>query len=190
MRADFKIALDACVLADFGICDLFLRLAEKPRLYLPRWSSQILDEVRRVQLEKFKKPWPEPLADSWRTAVNTAFPEACVDDFHHLIDSLTNDPKDRHVLALAIRSGAEAIVTFNTKDFPQKSLTPWGIYVTHPQDYLLALYSMAPEIVVLKLNEIAQKKGLPLIEVLLPLGKRSRLPNFVRHLIEELGLQA
>jgi hypothetical protein len=36
MRADFKVVLDACVLANFGVCDLLLRLAERPRLYLPR----------------------------------------------------------------------------------------------------------------------------------------------------------
>lgn len=27
MTADFSIVLDACVLANFGVCDLFLRLA-------------------------------------------------------------------------------------------------------------------------------------------------------------------
>ncbi len=48
MRADFKIVLDACVLANFSVCDLYLRLAERPRLYLPRWSTQILDETEGV----------------------------------------------------------------------------------------------------------------------------------------------
>jgi hypothetical protein len=42
MRADFKVVLDACVLANFGVCDLLLRLAERPRLYLPRWSEELL----------------------------------------------------------------------------------------------------------------------------------------------------
>jgi len=32
MRADYKVLLDACVLANFGIRDLYLRLAEEPRL--------------------------------------------------------------------------------------------------------------------------------------------------------------
>jgi hypothetical protein len=33
MKADFRVVLDACVLANFGVCDLLLRLAERPRLY-------------------------------------------------------------------------------------------------------------------------------------------------------------
>ena len=52
MQADFPIMLDACVLANTGVCDLFLRLAETPRMYLPRWSATILDEVKRTQMGK------------------------------------------------------------------------------------------------------------------------------------------
>ncbi len=55
MQADFKIVIDACVLANIVVCDLFLRLAEKPRLFLPRWSTEILDETRRVHQ---KLSWP------------------------------------------------------------------------------------------------------------------------------------
>src|SRR2546430_7240773 len=42
------------VLANPGLCDLFLRLAETPRLYLPRWSRTILDEVKRTQMTKLR----------------------------------------------------------------------------------------------------------------------------------------
>lgn len=40
MRADFKVVLDACVLANHGVCNLLLKLAEKPRLYRPCWSEE------------------------------------------------------------------------------------------------------------------------------------------------------
>jgi hypothetical protein len=63
MQADFKIAIDACVLANIAVCDLLLRLAEKPRLFLPIWSTKILDEVRGVQAGKLK--WPEPIVESF-----------------------------------------------------------------------------------------------------------------------------
>ncbi|HOX02663.1 MAG TPA: hypothetical protein P5555_04315 [Candidatus Paceibacterota bacterium] len=33
MNANFRVLLDACVLANFGLCDLFLALVETPRLY-------------------------------------------------------------------------------------------------------------------------------------------------------------
>ena len=65
MRADFKVVLDACVLANFGVCDLLLRLAEPPRLYLPVWSARILDETHRTHTTKLKKPWPAELADNF-----------------------------------------------------------------------------------------------------------------------------
>lgn len=186
MLADFKVVLDACVLANFAVCDLFLHLAEAPRLYLPRWSTAILDEVRNVQLTKLRRPWPQKLADSWRGAVTTEFPEALVDDYEHLIEHLQNDPGDRHVLAVSIRSGASVIVTFNLKHFPKEALQPWGIEACHPQDYLLTLYSMAPEIIVSKLHDIAHRRGQDLLDVLMHLGRA--VPEFSSHLIDELEL--
>lgn len=44
-------------------------------------------------------------------------------DYEDLIDSLAlPDPDDRHVLAAAIRAGAQTIITFNLKDFPKAAL--------------------------------------------------------------------
>ena len=54
MRADFKVVLDACVLANYGVANLLLLLAEKPRLYLPLWSEEILAETYRTQVGKFR----------------------------------------------------------------------------------------------------------------------------------------
>src|SRR5688572_16597132 len=110
MQADFKVILDACVLANFSVCDLFLRLAETPRMYVPQWSTMILDEVSRTHQ---KLGWPEKLRESFRAAVEGAFPEAMVTAYEPLIASVTNSEKDRHVLAAAIRANAELIVTFN-----------------------------------------------------------------------------
>lgn len=184
MQADFKVVLDACVLANIAVCDLFLRLAERPRLFLPRWSTELLDETKRTH-EKLN--WPPHVSESWREAVEAAFPEAKIDDYAHLIDCLTNDEKDRHVLAVAIRSGADIIVTFNLKDFPAEALDPWSIEACHPQDYLMTLYSMSPEIVVLKLQDIARKRNQELIELLFNLGRA--VPDFTSHLIQDLSLE-
>jgi len=109
-----------------------------------------------------------------------------VGDYAHLVDQMTNDPKDRHVLAAAIRAGADLIVTFNLKDFPEDSLYSWNIEAVHPQDYLLTLYSMVPQIVVQKLNDIARDRDEELVQRVLRLG--TSLPNFTAHLIEDLGL--
>ncbi len=158
MQADFKVVLDACVLANAGLCDLFLRLAEPPRLYLPLWSAEIRDEVRRTQTTKLKRLYPSELADYWRREVTRAFPEAEVSGYSQLVSLMTNHEKDRHVLAAAVKGGASLIVTFNLKDFAGADLQPWAITASHPQDYLLTLHSMNPGVVVAKLAAIAQAK--------------------------------
>ena len=77
--------------------------------------------------------------------MNDAVRDCIVSGYEDLIDSLTlPDPDDRHVLAAAIRGGAEAIVTFNLKDFPADALTPFDIKALHPDDFLLSLFEQAP----------------------------------------------
>ena len=74
-----------------------------------------------------------------------AIPDCLIDDFRALVDGLTlPDPNDRHVLAAAIRAGAQAIVTFNLKDFPASALSKYGIEALHPDDFLLDLIDLAP----------------------------------------------
>ena len=61
MRADFDVLIDACVLANHGVCDLLLSLAERPRLFVPHWTAKILREVERTHREKLG--WPANLVD-------------------------------------------------------------------------------------------------------------------------------
>jgi predicted nucleic acid-binding protein len=185
MQADFKVVLDACVLANAGLCDLFLRLAEPPRLYLPLWSAEILDEVWRTQTTKLKHPYPSELADYWRQQVTHAFPEAEVRGYEKLTALMTNHEKDRHVLAAAVRGGASLIVTFNLRDFAKGDLEAWEVVATHPEDYLLTLYSMNPGVVVAKLAAISQDDDKDLQDLLIHLGKS--VPAFASRLLENLG---
>jgi hypothetical protein len=59
----------------------------------------------------------------------------------------TPDPDDRHVLAAAIRAGADVIVTFNLADFPSDVLSPFNIEARHPDDFVLALIDLDEETV-------------------------------------------
>ena len=54
MNADFPVVLDACVLANQRVTDLLLRLAETPRLYVPKWSAKIPAETDRTLLNVLK----------------------------------------------------------------------------------------------------------------------------------------
>ena len=40
------VVLDTCVLAPMPLCDTLLRLAEAPAFYIPKWSDEILRELR------------------------------------------------------------------------------------------------------------------------------------------------
>lgn len=183
MRADFKVVLDACVLANFGVCDLFLRLAETPRLYLPRWTDEILAETQRTHVDHLG--WPPELAARFQHAARAAFPEALVSGYEPLIEQCRNDPKDRHVLACAIKAEAEVIATFNLKDFPPESLSPWKTKAIHPQNYLITLYSIDPVVVLHKIEETAHKRGIAVEDHLISLG--TFLPTFSQRLLGDLG---
>ena len=51
---EYSAVLDACVLVPMALCDTLLRLAEKPALYQPLWSEQILAEVAKVLESEFE----------------------------------------------------------------------------------------------------------------------------------------
>lgn len=182
MRADFKVVLDACVLANYGVANLLLLLAEKPRLYLPIWSEKILTETRRTQVDRFG--WEERIADSFQAQLRVAFPESLAGGFEHLVAECKNDEKDRHVLACAIHSKAEIILTFNLRDFPAEALAPWHVTACHPQNYLLTLFGLEPLHVMHQLGGIARKRDCTLEDHLIDLGRF--LPEFSARLLEEL----
>jgi hypothetical protein len=61
-----------------------------------------------------------------------------IEGYEPLIESLTlPDPKDRHVLAAAIKGQASVIVTANIKDFPDVELSKWEIEAVHPDDFVI-----------------------------------------------------
>jgi hypothetical protein len=68
-----------------------------------------------------------------------------VTGFEGLIDGLVlPDPDDRHVLAAAIRAGAQAIVTFNLGDFPAERLQQYNIEAKHPDDFVIDIIDLSP----------------------------------------------
>ena len=182
MRADHRVVLDACVLIPMPLADTLLRMAEAPRLYLPRLSTMIMGEVTRNLIAK----WEMPPAKAHRREKEICrhFPEALVEGFEPLIDVMTNEPKDRHVLAAAVRSHSDLIVTYNRQDFPAQSLEAWGVEVQGPSAFLRGLYELEPEVFVDKLKEQASNIGLSLEQLLLRLSKN--VPAFVSFLLPKL----
>jgi len=150
------VVLDACVLANQTVADLMLRLAEDPPLIWPRWSEEILAEVRRTHR---KLGWPDSLAESWQTDVSACFPEAAFDAPPGLLPRLRNQAKDRHVLGTAIASKAETIVTFNLRDFPPAALSPWDIQAKHPDAFVVGILRRYPAETLQKVQGMVRRHG-------------------------------
>jgi predicted nucleic acid-binding protein len=54
------------------------------------------------------------------------FPDARVTSYEEMISSMTNHPKDRHVLAAAVAGRADMLVTENLKDFAPAAVATSG----------------------------------------------------------------
>jgi predicted nucleic acid-binding protein len=141
----FSAVLDANVLYPFSLRDTLLRLAEL-ELYTPLWSDRILDEMTRNLVEH---RLTDAQAASINQAMRAAFEEAEVDagEIERLGPAMTNEAKDRHVLAAAVAADSELVVTFNLDDFPPEACEPVGVEAVHPDDFLLDLHDLAPEAV-------------------------------------------
>jgi hypothetical protein len=75
--------------------------------------------------------------------MNAAVMDCMVTGHTDLVAGLTlPDPNDRHVLAAAIKSGSDAIVTFNKKDFPGEYLAQFDVEVLHPDDFILHQFGL------------------------------------------------
>jgi PIN domain len=71
------------------------------------------------------------------------------------------DPDDRHVLAAAIRAGAQVIVTDNKKDFPAEALAPYDIEAQNADTFVHSVGALYPQIVVQTLQRISDRLDNP-----------------------------
>lgn len=134
----FTALLDANVLYPFLLRDLLLSLAHA-YLYRPKWSKDIEDEwIKHLSTDR-----PDVDTDSIREKMKKAFGDAMVDGYQDLIDGLTlPDKDDRHVLAAAIVSRSDVIVTYNLPDFDEQELKKYNIEVIHPDDFIVNLIDL------------------------------------------------
>lgn len=139
----FTVTYDACVLHPAGLRDLLVRLA-MTRLFRAHWSEHILEEMTRSVLRRH----PDlAAADLQRTRqlMCKAVPDCLVEGYEPLIEALVlPDADDRHVLAAAIVSGSEVIVTDNVSDFPEDALARYNIETQTPDVFVLNLVELAP----------------------------------------------
>lgn len=141
-----RVVLDACTLHPIYLCDTLLRLGNPSRrLYQPVWSNEILAELRRSLTTNARLQ--DAAAEKRVTQMKSAFPEAEVRPTSQLIDRMTNDQGDRHVLAAAVAGECGAIVTANVRHFPAAACDPWDVDIYSPDEFLVAVHEQEPEAV-------------------------------------------
>ncbi len=181
----FSVLVDADVLYPVYLRDVLLRFAYAG-VFQVHWTDQIIHEMAA----NIKKKVPESHHDRVDRTVaqmHQAFPEARVTGHENLISSMTNHPKDRHVLAAAVQAGADVIVTSNVKDFSRSSCEPHNIDVQPPDDFLCYQWELrSPEYLTYILEDWAsdlQNPSIPL-ETLLEEHLHNRVPRFSETVLE------
>lgn len=138
----FKCVLDTNVIYPIEIRDLLFWFAFYD-MYTPKWSVHIFEEWKDVMK---RKGISEVEAEKRAERANLAFPDALVNNYTGLIEGLKlPDPKDRHVLAAAIKTNANVIVTNNIKDFPKEYLASFGLIAKTADDFLTDIIDLNPE---------------------------------------------
>ena len=183
-----SIALyDASVLYSAPLRDLLLRLA-RTGLFRAKWTEAILDECFAAIRRQRPDLAPDRLART-RALMVRAVPDCLVAGYESLIAGLElPDPGDRHVLAAAIRAGADVIVTLNLRDFPDARLAPHGIEAQSPDEFVRDLLDLSPAAVAAVVEEQAAELTRPPVSVeeLLDTLERS-LPTAVTELRAWIG---
>lgn len=150
----FTAIYDANVLYPAPLRDLLVRLGLTRHVRV-RWTDDILDEVFRNIVADRPDLDPDKLTRT-RQRMNDAIRDVLVDGHRPLIAGLNlPDEDDRHVLAAAIKCGAQSIITINLKDFPADKLAAYGVEAVHPDDFVLDLLDLAPGAVLRVIQEQA-----------------------------------
>lgn len=162
----FTVVLDACTTYPMLVRDVLLTLAAH-EFFTPKWSPAIRDEWKRNLASRLNAKDP---ARDWTAQVNriadavaAAFPDAEIDADLSVAQALDPvDAKDRHVVMTAIAARADAVITYNVRDFAaghlQKTL---HLEVLHPDDFIMDLITLNEKRAVAAFRELRSRKKNP-----------------------------
>lgn len=140
----YIVVYDACVFYPAPVRDILIELAQPGNdLFQAKWTRQIEGEWIRNLAENRSDIPIERLQETAQCMV-AAVPDCIVANYQDLIPSLQlPDVDDRHVFAAAIRCKAQAIITFNLKDFPAAYLLDYDIEPIHPDIFLINQFDLS-----------------------------------------------
>ena len=136
---------------------MLLSVAERG-VYMPYWTDQILEEMERKVIGD--GPATPKAMVTVRELMNAALPAATIKGYESLISSMTNDQKDRHVLAAAVRGNIGLIVTNNTKDFPAAACEPYDVEVQTADEFLSYALDHHPPAVMGAVSSMSVKRSI------------------------------
>lgn len=142
-----RVVVDACVLFPPVVRSLVLGLAETGA-FVPLVSVRILEEWRLAVAARHGLATEAVVLDETRR-LGARFPDACVDVPEDMPPVMLPDPADEHVVHAALAGGADAILTFNIRDFPRRRLAGLGLEVQHPDGFLWQALSHDPAVAIL-----------------------------------------
>lgn len=186
--ARYTAVLDANVLYPALLRDVLLSLADAD-LYSAKWSVHIREEWTRSLLRD--RPGMGDQIAAAAQAMEDAIPDCLVSGYEHLIEGLKlPDPDDRHVLAAAITGHADAIVTWNEKDFPREVLDPFGIEVQTPDEFVLNQLMLEKLAALAALKRMRERWARPQHDAiaLVALLEKRGLPQTAAHLRDVVAL--
>lgn len=147
----FTCVLDTNIIYPIAIRDLLFWFAHY-ELFTPKWSQHIFTEWETVMR---RKGVPEEEITKRISRVNEAFPDAGVKNYAALIEGLKlPDADDRHVLAAAIKTNANIIVTNNLKDFPLEYLSSYGLSAKSADDFLTDIIDLNHDVAIEAFKEM------------------------------------
>lgn len=116
------------------------------------------------------------------------FPDAFITHHTLLIASMPINEKDRHILAAAVASNAQVIVTQNLKDFPSELISPFGIETQSPDEFLVHLFYLAPQAIAKLIKDQAgDLRNPPITTLELLTILKLHTPTFVELVLSIMG---
>jgi hypothetical protein len=144
--------LDANVIRGQLTNDILLSVAAHD-VYEPRWSQEVIDEMRRNRPAGVS----EEAIDKRIAQMNKFFPRAMTSGYEGLTPEMQADPKDQPVLAAAVHSGSDVLVTENVRDFNPPSTGPHAMRVERLSQFLNRKLSEQPERVQAALTQMVDR---------------------------------
>ncbi len=182
---NFTAVLDTNVIIPLTTRDILFWFAHYD-LFTPKWSKHIFDEW--IHLMEGRQIDQDEIRKRVNTA-NMAFPDALVRNYETLIETIDlPDTNDRHVLAAAIKTNADLIVTNNLKDFPEDYLDSFGLYAKSADDFLIDTIDLNQEIALLAFRKMVLNRKSPDMDEyeVLDLLRKSQLEKTANYLHAQL----